>query len=169
MIEAFLNLIFYVGLASIIAWAYKMIAGLLGGLIFFILRFVFLKRYDDETLLAIHPKFFISFGIISHTIVGSIYAYIISLTTFYFIFNYRANYWFYLLLALIWGYTVIFGSQSMLYRTLLWSAVGGILTLMLFPYGPLFFVYEILVLGIGVAYYFGRIEQLQGQQDYYDI
>lgn len=161
--EGFFNVIFYVGLAMLIAWVYKVVTNLWGIVFYSLLKVLFLRHHKNDPYIfdTDHPRLLISLGIINHVTIGSVYAFIIAVITFYFLANYNVSYGLYSFLAICWSFTIVSGMQSHFRKILLWSCVGGVLALLAFPSSPLFFVYEIVVLAVGIAYYFGKIDLIQ--------
>ncbi len=100
----------------IIAFVYKMLAGIIsmivGGVLIFILsgfKFSFKKLGIFANK---HPKLFISYGILLNAIIAFIYYIIIGSTSVYFLLSYDINSWIIFVLAAFWCMSLINQAES---------------------------------------------------------
>ena len=111
-----LPIIYFIVLAMIIAFVYKMLVGLIsmivGGALIFILSGFKFSFNKIELFANKHPKLFISYGVLLNAIIAFIYYAIIGSTSIYFLLNYNINSWIIFALAVLWCMSLINRAES---------------------------------------------------------
>lgn len=162
------TLLFYIATATVIAGIYKFGAFLISGILALILGFILKINVNElDEVFVKHPKKFYLYGTILNATIGVIYSLIIAYTTYYFIFNYGGNYWLYVILSLLWGFTIIFKAET--YHSVLLSSCLGSLILLYLGLGIWGMVTVWLVTIVGFyAYFAGGINMLNEYENFYE-
>lgn len=158
-----LNLIEYVVIGMVVAFAFKFVVGLLTvGVGVAVMALMGFKERRIEMLFLKHTKVFFAYGVLLNTTIGVVYCMVIALITLGFINEKSANAWIYKALSFAWALTILRGAD--LFRGILLSSCLGGLVLVYVGFGILAPVVTwVLVAIVSLAYYFGRIEVAKHQ------
>lgn len=160
-----LTYIIYLFIAMLTAWIFKTAAGLILGIPGFLIMYLLgLKKGDSEDeIFERHPRRFILYGILNHSIVGAAYGIVIFLVTVNYLLHYGGNFWLYAITSVLWSITIVSGA-SVYYGTMLAPCtIGLILAWLGFSFlGPV--VMWIVTLVVSIPYYMGRVDVLKEQQ-----
>lgn len=170
MIMIILNIFLYIVLAGIIAWVFKMATALISALVALIIGLIFRLKLDKiNELFLKHPKIFLAYGVISNAIIGFVYSYVILYSTgLFYSYTHAKPWWLFLVFSVIWGATVIYGAENF-HGILFFTTVLSILSIYLLNavvFGPPLVLLVVIV--IGMAYYYGRVDMFIENQDYHD-
>jgi|GEM_PF-5323886 len=147
--------LFYLVMAGIVATIYKYAMGLIMAIPLGIIALI--KKGDMDSLLEERPRLIYFIGVMNHTIASIVYSYVILYSTGFYASSYGGNFWFYVIVSVIWSLTML-ANLSAFHNIAFFTCTIGLVMMwwMQLWFAPI--LIGIVSAIISIAYHFGRIQ-----------